>query len=46
MISKVENGTECHVVGIRTGMGYSMVNAPSIHFINSTLNCDPGRNED
>ena len=40
MIGKVKDGTERHVVGIRTGTGYSMVNASSIHFTNSTLNYD------
>ena len=40
MIGKVKDRTERHVVGIGTGTGYSMVNASSIHFINSTLNYD------
>ena len=40
MIGKVKEGTECHVVGIRERTGYSMVNASSIYFINSTLNYD------
>lgn len=33
MVSKVKDRTECHVVEIRTGTGYSMVNASGIHFI-------------
>ena len=37
MIGKVKDGTERHVVGIRTGTGYSMMDASSIHFINSML---------
>ena len=41
MVGKVKDGTERHVVGIRTETGCSMVNTPSIHFINSTLNYDP-----
>jgi len=40
MVGKVKDGTQCHVVGIRTGTGYSMVNASSIHLINLTLNQD------
>jgi hypothetical protein len=40
VVGKVKDGTERHVVGIRTGTGYSMINASSIHFINSTLNYD------
>lgn len=40
MICKVKDRTERHVVGIRTGTGYSMVNASSIDLINSTLNND------
>jgi hypothetical protein len=37
VIGKVKDGTERHVVGIGTGTGYSMVDASSIHFINSTV---------
>ena len=37
VIGKVKDGTERHVVGIRTGTGYSMMDASSIHFINSML---------
>ena len=37
VIGKVKDRTERHVVGIRTGTGYSMVNASSIDLINSTL---------
>ena len=33
MIGKVKDGTERHVVGIRTRTSYSMMNASSIHFI-------------
>ena len=40
VIGKVKDGTKRHVVGIRLGTGYSMVNASSIHFINSTLDYD------
>ena len=40
MVGKVKDGTQCHVVGIRTGTGYSMVNAPSIHYLKLTLNQD------
>jgi hypothetical protein len=40
VIGKVKDWTERHVVGIRTGTGYSMVNASGIYFINSTLNYD------
>lgn len=41
VVGKIKDGTERHVVGIGARTGYSMVNASSIHFMNSTLNYDP-----